>query len=61
MKMLSMQRPLPSIETRTPARLRVSVQANAVNWLGHSKIESKVRYLGVDIEDALTLSERTDV
>jgi integrase len=29
--------------------------------LGHTKIESTVRYLGVDIEDALTLSERTEV
>jgi len=29
--------------------------------LGHTKIESTVRYLGVDIEDALTLAERTDV
>ena len=29
--------------------------------LGHTKIESTVRYLGVDVEDALTLSERTDV
>jgi site-specific recombinase XerC len=29
--------------------------------LGHTKIESTVRYLGVDIEDALTLAERTEV
>jgi integrase len=29
--------------------------------LGHTKIESTVRYLGVDVEDALTLAERTDV
>lgn len=29
--------------------------------LGHKKIESTVRYLGVDLEDALTLSEGTDV
>ena len=25
--------------------------------LGHAKIENTVRYLGVDVEDALTLSE----
>jgi site-specific recombinase XerC len=25
--------------------------------LGHTKIENTVRYLGVDIEDALTLAE----
>ena len=29
--------------------------------LGHSKIENTVRYLGVDIEDALTLAENTEV
>lgn len=29
--------------------------------LGPTKIESTVRYLGVDVEDALTLSERTEV
>jgi integrase len=29
--------------------------------LGHTKIESTVRYLGVDIEDALTLSEGTEI
>ena len=28
--------------------------------LGHSKIESTVRYLGVDIDDALLLSEETE-
>lgn len=25
--------------------------------LGHSKIENTIRYLGVDIDDALTLAE----
>ena len=29
--------------------------------LGHSKIENTVRYLGVDIEDALALAERTQI
>jgi integrase len=29
--------------------------------LGHTKIESTVRYLGVDVEDALHLAENTDV
>ena len=29
--------------------------------LGHSKIESTIRYLGVDIDDALTLSERVEI
>jgi site-specific recombinase XerC len=29
--------------------------------LGHTKIESTVRYLCVDVEDALYLAESTDV
>jgi site-specific recombinase XerC len=29
--------------------------------LGHAKLESTVRYLGVDAEDALTLSEATEI
>ena len=29
--------------------------------LGHCKIDHTVRYLGVDIDDALTLSERTEI
>ena len=29
--------------------------------LGHTKIENTVRYLGVDVEDALTLSEGTEI
>jgi site-specific recombinase XerC len=29
--------------------------------LGHSNIENTVRYLGVDIDDAITLAERTEI
>lgn len=29
--------------------------------LGHTKIENTVRYLDVDVEDALTLAEHTDI
>ena len=29
--------------------------------LGHANIENTVRYLGVDVDDALTLSERTEI
>jgi site-specific recombinase XerC len=29
--------------------------------LGHTKIENTVTYLGVDIEDALILAERTEI
>ena len=28
--------------------------------LGHSKLESTVRYLGIEVDDALVLSEQTD-
>lgn len=28
--------------------------------LGHAKLESTVRYLGIEIEDALELSEQTE-
>ncbi|MDE1918457.1 MAG: integrase [Sphingomonadales bacterium] len=29
--------------------------------LGHTNIENTVRYLRVDVDDALTLSERTEL
>jgi site-specific recombinase XerC len=29
--------------------------------LGHTKIENTVRYLGVDIDDALSLAETTEI
>lgn len=29
--------------------------------LGHTKIENTVRYLGVEVEDALLLAERTEI
>lgn len=29
--------------------------------LGHTNIENTVRYLGVEVDDALTLSERTEI
>jgi integrase len=29
--------------------------------LGHSKLESTVRYLGIEVDDALVLSEQTDL
>jgi site-specific recombinase XerD len=49
---------------RTKAALIYKQTANlrAVQiLLGHTKIESTVRYLGVDVEDALTLAEHTEV
>ena len=29
--------------------------------LGHTKLESTVRYLGIDVDDALEISEQTEV
>ena len=29
--------------------------------LGHTKIESTVRYLGIEVDDALTISEQTEL
>ena len=42
---------------RTTGNLR----AGAKILLGHSKIENTVRYLGVDVEDALVLAERIEI
>ena len=54
--------------THSPRRTKTSIiykqtgNLRAVQiLLGHTKIESTVRYLGVDIEDALALSEGTEV
>jgi site-specific recombinase XerC len=29
--------------------------------LGHSKLESTVRYLGIDVDDALEIAEQTEL
>jgi site-specific recombinase XerC len=29
--------------------------------LGHTKLESTVRYLGIEVDDALALAEQTDI
>ncbi|MET4898906.1 tyrosine-type recombinase/integrase [Sphingomonadaceae bacterium jetA1] len=52
----SLRRTKASIIYRATGKLR------AVHiLLGHSKIENTVRYLGIDIEDALALAENTEV
>ena len=55
----------PSI---TPGRTKASSIYKATGslravqiLLGHTNIENTVRYLDVDVDDALTLSERTDI
>ena len=32
-----------------------------VALLGHSKLESTVRYLGIEVDDALEISEQTEI
>ncbi|SEB23542.1 tyrosine-type recombinase/integrase [Variovorax sp. YR216] len=51
----SMRRTKPSLIYRRTKNLR-AVQL----LLGHSKLESTVRYLGIEVEDALELAEHTD-
>lgn len=45
---------------RDPAEDGANLRAIQI-LLGHTKIENIVRYLGVDIEDALILAERTEI
>ena len=52
----SMRRTKASIIYKQTGNLR-AVQI----LLGHTKIETTVRYLGVEVEDALTLSEATEI
>jgi site-specific recombinase XerC len=52
----SMRRTKPTLIYRRTKNLR-AVQL----LLGHSKLESTVRYLGIDVDDALDLSEQTEV
>ena len=54
--------------THSLRRTRVSIICKATGnlravqiLLGHTKIENTVRYLGVDIEDALALAEGTEI
>ena len=49
----------PHISTRQYARI---VHQWAVQLLlGHSKLESTVRYLGIEVDDALEISEQTEI
>ena len=47
----SIRRTKPSLIYRRTKNLRV----------GHTKLESTVRYLGIEVEDALELAEQTEV
>lgn len=52
----SMRRTKASLIYRRTKNLR-AVQL----LLGHAKLESTVRYLGIDVDDALELAEQTDL
>jgi len=51
-----MRRTKPSLAYKRTKNLR-AVQL----LLGHTKLESTVKYLGVDVEDALKIAEQKDV
>ena len=59
-----LRHPLAEALRRTKASIIYKATGNLRTvqiLLGHTKIESTVRYLGVDVEDALHLSENTEV
>ena len=52
----SVRRPKPTlIYRRTKNRRAVQLR------LGHTKLESTVRYLGIEVDDALEIAEQTEV
>ena len=60
--------PAQDYETHSLRRTKASIIYKATGklravqiLLGHAKINGTVRYLGVDVEDALELAERTEV
>ena len=52
----SMRRTKPTLIYRCTRNLRA-----AQLLLGHTKLESTVRYLGIEVDDALEIAEQTDV
>jgi integrase len=52
----SMRRTKPALIYRCTRNLR-AVQL----LLGHTKLESTVRYLGIEVDDALEIAEQTEV
>lgn len=54
----------PQLGSTTPVTLiyRRTKNLRAVQLLlGHSKLESTVRYLGIEVDDALEISEQTEI
>ena len=55
-----------SAGTRYDARRRCQYRHGgnppaAILLLGHSKIESTVRYLGIEVDDAIEIAEKIDI
>jgi hypothetical protein len=49
----------PQLDGR-PSRRTKNLRAVQL-LLGHSKLESTVRYLGIELDDALEISEQTEI
>jgi hypothetical protein len=53
------------LKLRMPSRARVYRRTGNLRavqlLLGHKKIESTVRYLGIEVDDALAIAEQVDV
>jgi hypothetical protein len=48
--------------SRSPSLQRIEIWIAALQLLlGHTKIESTVRYLGIEVDDALAIAEQIDV
>jgi site-specific recombinase XerC len=48
--------------TKAPMIYRRTKNLRAVQLLsGHTKLESTVRYLGIEVDDALEMAEQTEV
>ena len=53
---------LPPTRTKATLIYRRTGNLRAVQLLlGHTKIESTVRYLGIEVDDALAIAEQVDV
>ena len=53
---------IPCGERRLPLIYKRTKNLRAVQLLlGHSKLESTVRYLGIEVDDALEISEQTEI
>lgn len=44
-----------------PEILITSAKRIPWNLLGHTKIESTVRYLGIEVDDAIAIAEQVDI